>query len=85
MPMNENDKTRTFSILDDKEIEMKQVLTTVYEALSEKSYHPLDQIVGYLISEDPTYITNYKNARSLIRKVDRIELLNTLVKSYLGL
>ena len=77
------DKTMTFSLGEDKEQEMKQVLTTVYDALREKGYNPINQIVGYLLSEDPTYITNYKNARSLIRRIDRDELLNTLVKHYL--
>ena len=63
--------------------EMKALLTTVYSALSEKGYNPINQIVGYLLSEDPTYITNYNNARSLICKVDRDELLQELVRHYL--
>ncbi|MBR6726168.1 MAG: IreB family regulatory phosphoprotein [Clostridia bacterium] len=83
--MNENDKTITFSLGDEKDIEMKRILLTVYSALSEKGYRPLDQIVGYILSEDPTYITNHKNARALMRRLDRDELLNVLVKSYLGL
>ena len=78
------DKTMTFSIGDDKEQEMKQILTTVYDALREKGYNPINQIVGYILSEDPTYITNYNNARSLIRKLDRDELLRALVRSYLN-
>ena len=77
------DRTMTFSIGDDKEQEMKQVLVTVYDALREKGYNPINQIVGYLLSEDPTYITNYNNARSLICKIDRDELLQELVKHYL--
>ena len=77
------DKTMTFSLGDDKEQEMKQVLTTVYDALREKGYNPINQIVGYILSEDPTYITTYNNARSLIRRIDRDELLQALVKSYL--
>ena len=61
----------------------KFILTTVYDALREKGYNPINQIVGYILSEDPTYITTYNNARSLIRRVDRDELLQLLVKSYL--
>ena len=78
------DKTMTFSLGDDKEQEMKVVLTTVYDALREKGYNPINQIVGYLLSEDPTYITPHNNARSLIRKLDRDELLRALVRSYLN-
>ncbi|MGN0487010.1 MAG: IreB family regulatory phosphoprotein [Acutalibacteraceae bacterium] len=63
--------------------EMKEILTQVYVALKEKGYNPINQIVGYILSEDPTYITTHNNARSLIRKVDRDELLQELVKSYL--
>ena len=74
----------TFSLGEDKEQEMKQVLTTVYDALREKGYNPINQIVGYLLSEDPTYITTHNNARSLIRKLDRDELLRALVRSYLN-
>lgn len=82
---NDNEKTQTFSLKDERKLIMRQILTTVYEALSEKGYNPVDQMVGYILSEDPTYITNHKNARSLIRKVDRDELLNDLLRSYLGL
>ena len=64
---------------------MKQILLSVYLSLSEKGYNPINQIVGYILSQDPTYITNYNNARGLIRKIDRDELLNHLVKNYLGL
>lgn len=84
MQDHENEKTLTFSLKDEKELEMRRILLTVYEALNEKGYDPIDQIVGYIFSEDPTYITNHKNARSLIRKIDRDELLNILVKSYLN-
>ena len=73
--------TRAFSIRDEKEYQIRQVLTEVYEALNEKGYNPVNQIVGYILSEDPTYITTYNNARSLIRKIDRDELLQTLVRS----
>ena len=78
------DRTQTFSLHDDKEHEMKEVLTTVYDALREKGYNPINQIVGYILSEDPTYITNYNNARTLICRLDRDELLQELVKCYLS-
>ena len=78
------DKTMTFSLGDEKEREMKAVLTAVYDALREKGYNPINQIVGYLLSEDPPYITTHNNARTLIRKIDRDELLRALVKSYLN-
>lgn len=78
------DKTMTFSIHEDKEKEMKQILTTVFDALKEKGYNPINQIVGYILTEDPTYITTNNNARSLIRRVDRDELLQVLVKAYLN-
>ena len=77
------DGTRKFSLIDDSNKEMKRILTTVYDALKEKGYNPINQIVGYLLSEDPTYITNHNNARALIRKADRDELLQTLVRYYL--
>ena len=77
------DGTRKFSLVDDKNAEMKRVLTTVYDALKEKGYNPINQIVGYLLSEDPTYITNHTNARRLIRKIDRDELMQELVAHYL--
>ena len=76
--------TRAFSIRDEKEYQIRQVLTEVYEALNEKGYNPVNQIVGYILSEDPTYITTYNNARSLIRKIDRDELNQTLVRFYLN-
>lgn len=78
-----DDFTRKFSIVDEKDAEIRHILTTVYRALEEKGYNPINQIVGYILSEDPTYITNHNNARALIRKVDRDELLQTLVKYYL--
>ncbi len=77
--------TITFSIKSEKERTTKEILTNVYEALIEKGYDPVNQIVGYILSEDPTYITNYKNARSLICKIDRDELMASLVKEYLGI
>ena len=78
-----NDNTIKFVVPDEADQEMKALLTTVYSALSEKGYNPINQIVGYILSEDPTYITNHNNARALIRRVDRDELLQTLVKYYL--
>ena len=79
-----DDYTRKFSIVDDKDVEIYNILTTVYQALEEKGYNPINQIVGYILSEDPTYITNHMGARTLIRKRDRDELLQVLVKKYLG-
>ncbi len=81
--MEEMDFTRKFKMGDQRDLEIKTILTTVYQALQEKGYNPVNQIVGYILSEDPTYITNYKSARAMIRKVDRDELLQTLVKYYL--
>lgn len=78
------DGTRKFTIADEADQEMKRILTTVYDALREKGYNPINQIVGYILSEDPTYITNHLNARSLIRKIDRDELLQELVRQYLA-
>ena len=78
------DKTMTFSVNDEKEIELKKNLTIIYDALVQRGYNPINQIVGYILSEDPTYITTYNNARSIIRHIDRDELLQVLVKSYLG-
>lgn len=77
------DGTRKFSLADESDKEMKRTLITVYDALKEKGYNPINQIVGYLLSEDPTYITNHNNARSLIRKIDRDELMQELVQRYL--
>ncbi len=74
----------TFSVKDQKEEEMKKILTTVYDALRQKGYNPINQIVGYILSEDPTYITTHNNARSLIRHVDRDELLQAMVRHYLS-
>ncbi len=77
------DKTIQFTIKEDHEREMKATLNAVYNALNEKGYNPISQIVGYILSEDPTYITTHNNARSLIRRIDRDELLESLVKNYL--
>ncbi|MCL2774497.1 MAG: IreB family regulatory phosphoprotein [Oscillospiraceae bacterium] len=75
--------TIVFSIKDEMDRQMNKTLTDVYDALLEKGYNAIDQIVGYLLSEDPTYITNYNNARSEIRKIDRDELLKVMVQHYL--
>lgn len=77
------DKTIQFKISDDHEKEMREILVSVYNSLVEKGYNPTSQLVGYILSEDPTYITTHNNARSLIRKIDRDELLQVLLKSYL--
>ena len=77
------DQTMTFSVNEDKEAELKKNLTVIYDALVEKGYNPINQIVGYILSEDPTYITTYNNARALIRRIDRDELLQVLVREYL--
>ena len=77
------DETIRFKLQDNSPEEMKDVMKQVYAALKEKGYNPINQIVGYILSEDPTYITTHNNARSLIRKVDRDELLQQLVKDYL--
>ena len=77
------DATRKFAAVDNK-AEMREILSSVYNSLMVKGYNPINQIVGYILSEDPTYITNYNNARTLIRKIDRDELLQVLVRKYLG-
>jgi len=76
------DATRKFSVIDNS-TEIKEILTSVYNSLQEKGYNPINQIVGYILSEDPTYITNYNGARSLICRLDRDEMLHELVISYL--
>lgn len=78
-----NDRTMTFSIGDQTEQQIRNTLTQVYDALKEKGYNPINQIVGYILSEDPTYITTHNNARHLIRRIDRDMLLQSLVKYYL--
>ena len=81
--MLDPNKTIQFSLKGEREETTRQILVTVYDALVEKGYNPINQIVGYLLSEDPTYITTHNNARSLIRRLDRDELLQDLVKEYL--
>ena len=78
-----SDATMRFSVNEDKEKALKNNLTIIYDALKEKGYNPVNQIVGYILSEDPTYITTYQNARNIIRHIDRDELLQILVRSYI--
>ena len=77
--------TLKFTVPSDDKESMRRILRRVYEALTEKGYNPINQIVGYLLTEDPTYITNYNNARSMICKIDRDELMQVLVREYLSL
>ena len=82
--MSENlSNTRFFKAVQEKKLEADQVLELVYGALSEKGYNPVNQIVGYVMSGDPTYITSYRNARSLIMKVERDEILEELLSYYI--
>ena len=81
--MEITDATKKFKAMDSKS-EMHEILLSVYNSLVLKGYNPINQIVGYILSEDPTYITTYNNARSLIRHIDRDELLQVLVRSYLN-
>lgn len=75
--------TQKFTVPSDDKETMRHILRNVYEALTEKGYNPVNQIVGYLLTEDPTYITNYNGARSMICKIDRDELMQALVREYL--
>ena len=77
--------TQYFKVKTEPEIQVKEVLETVYNAMVEKGYNPINQIVGYILSGDPTYITSHNNARNLIRQIERDELLEKMVKSYIGL
>jgi len=74
--------TQKFSVVS-RDIEIREIMASVYDSLVQKGYNPINQIVGYILSEDPTYITNYNNARSLIARIDRDELLRELVIQYL--
>ena len=78
------DNTMRFQVEKDKEKDAKEILKKVYEALVEKGYNPINQIVGYILSGDPTYITSHKDARNMIRIIERDELLEKLVKNYIG-
>ena len=75
--------TQKFTVPSDDKENMRRILRSVFDALNEKGYNPINQIVGYLLTEDPTYITNYNNARSMICKIDRDELMQVLVREYL--
>jgi len=75
--------TQKFTVPGDDKENMRRILRSVFDALTEKGYNPINQIVGYLLTEDPTYITNYNNARSRICKIDRDELMQVLVREYL--
>ena len=76
--------TTIFSIHDRKDYEIHEIVQQVKDALKEKGYNPVNQLMGYILSEDPTYITTYKNARALIRKVDRDDLLQAMLRNYLN-
>ncbi|MBE6888085.1 MAG: IreB family regulatory phosphoprotein [Ruminococcaceae bacterium] len=79
-----NDATAVFSVHNEKDLEIKQILKEVYDALKEKGYNPINQIVGYILSEDPTYITTHNGARNKIRKLDRDDILQSVLKNYLA-
>lgn len=79
------DETMSFRVERDKSIKVKEVLKEVYQALEEKGYNPINQIVGYILSGDPTYITSHNDARSKIRTIERDELLEKMVMNYIGL
>ncbi len=79
------DKTMSFNFEKEKNVKKKEILKDVYEALVEKGYNPINQIVGYILSGDPTYITSHKDARNKIRQIERDELLESLVRNYIGL
>lgn len=79
------DKTIEFKIPDNRDSSVKETLTAVYKALKEKGYNPINQMVGYILSEDPTYITTHNNARNMIRRIDRDDLLEILLKNFLDL
>ena len=79
-----SDKTKQFSIGNNNEDEIRSIILVTYNALKEKGYNPISQIVGYILSEDPTYITTHNNARNLIRRVDRFELLQILLREYIS-
>ncbi|CDM69121.1 Hypothetical protein CM240_1963 [Clostridium bornimense] len=82
---NTNEHTIQFDAIKTKQELTKGILSEVYTSLVEKGYNPIDQLVGYLISGDPTYITNYNGARSLVRKLERYEILEEVIKSYLNI
>lgn len=83
-PVDNKQKTLMFPIKEQNREAMREKLQSVYDSLVEKGYNPINQIVGYIISEDPTYITNYNNSRAIISKIDRDELLRTLVEDFIS-
>ena len=83
--MGNFDKTMSFKVERDENLKVKEILKEVYDALVEKGYNPINQIVGYILSGDPTYITSHKDARNKIRLIERDELLEKMVKNYIGL
>lgn len=80
-----NDETMCFKVPKEENVETKKILKEVYKALAEKGYNPINQIVGYILSGDPTYITSHNGARNLIRQIERDELLEKMVKNYIGM
>ena len=84
MKMADLSNTQFFKVKSEPELQVKQVLDIVYNAMAEKGYNPVNQIVGYIMSGDPTYITSYKGARSLIMKVERVELVEELLTEYIN-
>ena len=80
-----NERTIKFNLRDNRESEIKKAVATVYEALAEKGYNPINQLVGYILSEDPTYITTHRNARNIISNIDRDELLQVMLKEFLAI
>ena len=83
--MSMMDETVSFKVEKDKSVKAREILKEVYNALQEKGYNPINQIVGYILSGDPTYITSHNNARNLIRQIERDELLEKMVKEYINL
>ena len=83
--MSKFDETVSFKVEREKNVKAREILKEVYQALPEKGYNPINQIVGYILSGDPTYITSYNDARNKIRTIERDELLEKMVKSYIGL
>lgn len=81
--MSNISNTQYFKVSSEKEVSVKDILDTVYNAMTEKGYNPVNQIVGYIMSGDPTYITSHNNARSMIMKVERDELVEELLKEYI--
>ena len=79
------DETVSYNVEKEKNAKTKEILKSVYEALTEKGYNPINQIVGYILSGEPTYITSHNDARNLIRRIERDELLEKMVKEYIGL